>query len=138
MKISTMIRESWLILSKKFRTVIFCKKLGWLTFSSTRRTSMGKNIPISSFNPDLNLTNNIIKMEHWSWKIAITDNAVFFISDKHRNCLIVLRNLYQIEENVILYTKEKRTWKRCQKIVHLQLMMEKSEQYIQNIHRKTI
>lgn len=59
---------------------------------------MGKNIPISDFNPDLNFDNKLIKIEHWSWKIAITDNALFFNNDKQRYCLIALRNLHHVNK----------------------------------------
>jgi len=56
---------------------------------------MGKKIPISAFNPDLNLDNKLIKIEHRSWKIVITDKALFFNKDKHKNCLIMFRNLQE-------------------------------------------
>ena len=55
---------------------------------------MGKKIPISSFSPDLNFDNKLMKIEHRSWKIIITDNALFFNNDKQRNCFIALRNLH--------------------------------------------
>lgn len=54
---------------------------------------MGKKIPISSFSPDLYFDNKLMKIEHRSWKIVITDNALFFNNDKQRNCFIALRNL---------------------------------------------
>lgn len=92
---STIICGSWQIVSNKLRTVIFCKKLGWSTFSSIRKTSMGKKIPTSSFNIDLNLDNKPMKIEQSSWKILITDNALFFNSDKQRYCLIAPRNLHK-------------------------------------------
>ena len=54
---------------------------------------MGKKIPISSFSPDLYFDNKLMKIEHRSWKIVITDSALFFNNDKQRNCFIALRNL---------------------------------------------
>lgn len=90
---STIICESWEIFSSKLRTVIFCKKLGLSTFSSTRRMSIGKKIPISDFNADLNFDNKLLKIEQRSWKIVITDSALFFSNDKQRYCLMALRNL---------------------------------------------
>jgi hypothetical protein len=54
---------------------------------------MGKNIPISSFSPDLNLDSKPINMEHNSWKILIDDKTLFFNKDKQRYCLIAPRYL---------------------------------------------
>lgn len=86
---------SWEIFSSRLRTVIFCIKRGWSIFSRTRRISIGKKIPISAFNPDLNLVNKLMNIEHRSWNMVITDSALFFSNDKQRNCLIILRKLQQ-------------------------------------------
>lgn len=93
-KISIITWGSLHIFSRKFRTVIFCKKLGWRTFSRTLKISIGKNIPISSFKPDLNLDIRLIKMEHNNWKTLIVDKALFFNNDKQRYCLTASRYLH--------------------------------------------
>lgn len=55
---------SWQMFSSKLSTVIFCTKLGWRTFSRTRRTSIGKNIPTSDFIPDLYFRSKVVKIAH--------------------------------------------------------------------------
>lgn len=92
-----MICGSWKIFSNELKTVNFCKKLGWTTFPRTRRTSKGKNIPISSLSFDLNLNIMFTKIEHRSWKILVDERALFFNIDKQRYCLIAPINLHNIE-----------------------------------------
>jgi hypothetical protein len=52
-------------------------------------------MPISSFKPDLNLDNRLVKIEHNNWKTLIADKALFFNKDKQRYCLTASRYLHQ-------------------------------------------
>lgn len=54
---------------------------------------MGKNTPISAFNPALNLETRLMKIEHKSRKSVIRLEELFFSSDKHKYCLMAPKNL---------------------------------------------
>lgn len=98
MNMSTRIWESTHSFSKKQSTIIFCWKFGWATFSKTLSTIIGKNTPISAFNPGLNLDIKLIKIEQDSWKTIKWAEALFFKRDRHRYCLIAPRNLLDWKE----------------------------------------
>jgi hypothetical protein len=100
MKMSTKIWESAQSFSRKRRTIIFAWKFGCAIFSKTLRMIMGKNTPISAFNPGLNLETKLIKIEQDNWKTIICDEAQFFRSDRHKYCLIAPRNLAKLNKIV--------------------------------------
>lgn len=116
---STKICESTQSFSRNRSTIIFCWKLGWATFSKTLRTIIGKNTPISAFNPALNLDTRLMKMEQESWKTIISVEALFFNNDRHKYCLMAPKNLVHhdhIEKNRKFDIRHFISWERTHKL----------------------
>lgn len=95
--------------SMKQSTIVFRWKFGWQTFSRTLSIIIGKKTPISAFNPALNLETRLIKMEHDSWKMIKSAEALFFKRDRHRYCLMAPKNLLD--------------WKKCDQILACNLLL---------------